>query len=287
MYCHFSDKKPENKKISLTELDSILGKDCNEFSKEVKEDFLLNFTLQFSENYLEQFNNVIQSIKQKFSCSDTELAIMYHSILHSKLMQIAVLRDKKDRIIDFTKLKFYLESVDKTIYFKAYEFYNSKEKYEKLIKREFFTSNNPNISNYQRLFIVEVANGFTNADMIDLIIKLRSKYYKKSKSPAPFIIFECADKQSLINLKIDLADKDIHFTNGTLFDGDKFRLSSFKTDIIKIIREENILEVYNNIKFDEVFYFASNFTNNHKSLISHSKFIKIQISENQQLLKIL
>lgn len=289
LYCHFSNKSPEKKQLTLSELNSILDDNSNnKFTEELKKRFIQNFILQFSDNYAEQFNTLITNIKAVFSCSDDNIAIIYHSILHSKLMQLAVLPNKSERIINFSTLQKYLHGVDKTIYFKAYEFYNNKEKYEKLIKREFFTSNNPNISNYQRLFIIEISDSFSNSELIDIINKLENKYFRKGKSSAPFILFQNIDETSLINLQIDLVDKNIEFSDGTKFHGDKFRLDILKNqNKTKIIRAKNSEEVYQNIQFDEVYYLASNFTISHNLLTSKSKFLKIQISEHQQLLKIL
>ena len=98
-------------------------------------------------------------------------------------------------------------------------------------------------------------------------------------------MFQNFNETDLINLQIDLADKQVDFSDGTLFNGDKFRINILTSQSkIKIIHSENSEEVFNNTKSDEVFYLASNFDN---AFVFKNKFVKIQISEHQQLLKIL
>lgn len=294
LYCHFKNKSPESKNLTRLELEEILGKDKSDYSDAVKEEFVTRFTLQFSENYLAQFDEVIGKVINTFGCAEKELALIYHSILHSKLMKLAVLTNKNDRLICHSDLSKYLTDVDKRIFFKAYEVYLSREKYNKLIKQHFFTFNNPNINNFERLFIIETIVGTSLTDLIQITNRIIQRYYKLSKSPPPYLIFENIEASVLIELKRSLVDKNIPFTDGTTFNGDKFRLDSLLANStksqeikIKFFQIDNLEEVLASLKFDEVFYLASTFSDNHKLLEASNNFLKIQISETNQILNFL
>lgn len=294
LYCHFKNKSPEEKQLSETELDSILGKDKDLYTQNDKRDFLQNFTLQFSENYIQQFDAVIDNISTNFDCADKDLAIIYHSILHSKLMQLAVLPSKSDRQICYQDLKRCLVDVDKKIFFKAYEIHLSRDKYNTLIKKQYFTFSGINIDNFERLFIVGISAVDTQTDLMQIVNRVVQRYYKLSKSPAPYILFENLDDSHLNILKQSLVDKGLSFSDGTTFNGDKFRLnvllltSSKSHEIkVKIIKNENLDELLTTVKFDEVYYLASNFSDNHQKLGASNTFLKIQIADTKQILNFL
>jgi hypothetical protein len=122
LFCHFRNKNPEEKILNAMELDNILGKDKDLYTQCTKQNFIQNFILQFSENYIQQFDIVIDNISTSFECPDKDLAIIYHSILHSKLMQLAVLPSKSDRRICYQDLKRYLLDVDKKYFSKPMKF---------------------------------------------------------------------------------------------------------------------------------------------------------------------
>lgn len=294
LYCHFRNKNPEKKQLSETELDSILGMDKDLFTKNDKQDFLQNFILQFSENYIQQFDTVIDKISINFGCADKDLAIIYHSILHSKLMQLAVLPSKNDRQVCYQDLKNCLVDVDKKIFFKAYEIYLSRDKYNTLIKKQYFTFSGINIDNFERLFILGISIDDTQTDLMQIVNRLVQRYYKLSKSPAPYILFENLEDSQLNSLKQSLVDKGVPFSDGTTFNGDKFRLnvllsaSSKSHEIkVKIIKNENLDELLTTVKFDEVYYLTSSFSDIHQKLGASNNFLKIQISDTKQILNFL
>lgn len=294
LYCHFRDRNPEQKQLTEDELDKVLGKDKDLYPKDVRQNFAQNFTLQFSENYIQQFDVVIDSISTSFGCSDKDLAIIYHSILHSKLMQLAVLPSKSDRRVSFQDLKNCVGDVDKKIFFKAYEIHLSHEKYNKLIKKQYFTFPSVNIDNFERLFIVGVMSSETQTNLIQIVNRIIQRYYKLSKSPAPYILFENLDDNFLNALKQSLIDKGVSFNDGTTFNGDKFRLnvlllpSTKNQEVkIKIIKNENLDELLTTLKFDEVYYLASNFSDNYQKLRASNNFLKIQITDTKQILNFL
>jgi hypothetical protein len=294
LYCHFRNRSPEKKQLNEAELNSILGKDENLYASDTKQKFVQNFILQFSENYIQQFETVIDNISTNFGCADKDLAIIYHSILHSKLMQLAVLPSKNDRQVCYRDLKRYLADVDKKIFFKAYEIHLSRDKYNTLIKKQYFTFPGINIDNFERLFIVGTSVGDTQTDLMQIINRIVQRYYKLSKSPAPYILFENLHDSQLISLKQSLVDKGVPFSDGTTFNGDKFRLNVLLPTLsksqeikVKIIKNENLDELLTTVKFDEVYYLASNFSDNHQKLGASTNFLKIQITDTKQILNFL
>jgi hypothetical protein len=163
-----------------------------------------------------------------------------------------------------------------------------------LIKRQYFTFSSINIDNFERLFIVGTSVGDTQTDLMQIVNRIVQRYYKLSKSPAPYILFENLDDSDLNSLKRSLIDKGVSFSDGTTFNGDKFRLNELllsspkEREIkVKIIKNENLDELLTTLKFDEVYYLASNFSDNHQKLGASNNFLKIQIVDTKQILNFL
>lgn len=290
LYCHFANKTPHRWDISTTDLDRILGDKQNDYSLYLKADFIKNFYIQFSENFEAQFLSLIALIEETFSLTDRDEAFLYHSLFRSKLLEIAI-SEKDKRKISRAELENFINDAEKNIFYGAYSKYLDRGKYEKMVKKEFFTFQKANIDNFERLFIIDCDNKVGLIDLNKMVNSLSNKYFKKGKSPQPFIFFMNLEHQKLVDFKIDLIDQGIIFNDGTYFDGDKFRLDKIKEKElsnekirIKIIGAEHIHKLINRLKIHEVFQF---YLKSPFELETPYNHIKIQIVETEQILKMI
>lgn len=290
LHCYFKDRLPSEQKLKLTELDKILAEKKDNYLPYLKNDFISNFIISFSENYEKQFDELISRIKSEFSLSSKDKAYIYHSIFRSKLFDISI-QQKADRRITRKELDSFIEETEQTIFYASYAKYLDTEKYEKLIKREFFTFKLANIDNFERLFVIHCNKDVELVDINKIVNTVSKKYFRVSKSPQPYLCFLNLSQEKMIELKRELIDQGIMFNDGTFFNGDKFRLDSIiereidNEDLkIKIVDYVYLKILTERIKFKEIFQFYLDIPHNIKTYKSH---VKIQISSTNQILKIL
>lgn len=289
LYCHFKDKPPQEHKLELEELDKILGtKDKDIYSPELKRRFVESFQLTFSHNYEEQFLYLASLIEKGFSLREG-MSFLYHSIIRSKLLNIAVLPDAINRTIKKSDLDSYLNQAEKYIFYTSYSKYLERAKYESLVKREYFTIKVANLNNFERLFTVDFDGKINKTDILRIITQISKKYYRSYKSPAPYISIRSIQNDLLNGVKRELIDLRYSFSDGTQFDGDKFRLDYLKGEgnpqnkiVVKIINEPLLESIAKEIPFQEVFSF---YLENPPQLELPGKRINIQIEQTDQILK--
>ncbi|MBY9077128.1 hypothetical protein [Paenibacillus sp. CGMCC 1.18879] len=290
LYCHFKNVETCQKTVNIVELNQILGTKKNDYPLEVKEKFIENFILEFSNDYEEQFSTLIELIRENYALPDKNSAVYYHSIIRTRLFQLA-LKERKQRYLKKPDLDEYISMTDKTIFYLSYSKYLENLKYEALLKKEFFTLKTINLRNVERLFILDIDLKINKVDIYQIIGKIISKYFKSGKSPAPYI---CLRKISTIQynrIKQDLIDLGITFNDGTCFNGDRFRLDylvrqSTKENqvVVKIIEEKQIEEVCTTVGFKEHYHF---FIDTLHEIETEYRNIHIQIKETEQISKIL
>ncbi|OPA73465.1 hypothetical protein BVG16_28810 [Paenibacillus selenitireducens] len=290
LYCHFKDMELCQKVLNVAELDKILGAKKNDYTLQIKEKFIGKFILEFSNNYEEQFSTVIEIIKEIYSLPDRNSAIYYHSIIRTRLFQLAI-KEREQRFLRKADLDEYISTTDKTIFYLSYSKYLENVKYESLLKREFFTQKTVNLRNVERLFVIDVDTTINMVDIYKIIGKIITTYFKLGKSPAPYICLRNISLFQYNRIKQDLIDLEITFTDGTYFNGDRFRLDylvspSTKENqvVVKIINEDQIEEVCSGVRFKEHYHF---FMDTPHKIETEYKNIHIQIKETQQITNIL
>lgn len=290
LYCHFKDKSPCYYKLNLTVLDKIIGDKKDEYLPYLKKEFINNFQINFSDNYEEQFEDLIDLIKISFSLSSKDKAIIYHSIFRSKLFDISI-KTKDEREISKNDLLLFIEDTEKTIFYLSYSKYLGREKYEKIIRKDFFTFNSANINNFERLFLIDCHHDVNLLDINKIVNCLSKKYFKVSKSPQPILCFLNLQNDKLIELKQELIDQGILFNDGTFFNGDRFRLDRIiESELtnnqlkIKIIGFDHLYKILEMIKIKEIYQF---YIDSPIMFETDHKHIKIQIEETNQILRII
>ena len=185
----------------------------------------------------------------------------------------------------------FLKDAEKTIFYTAYAKFLDRTKYERLIKKRYFTFKTVNIENFERLFVIHCNEDASLVDLSRIVSALINKYFRVGKSPQPYLSFVNLDENRLIELKRDLVDQGIIFNDGTCFDGDRFRLHSIirKEPLneelkVKIIKKENTSEVLPKVKFHRVFQF---YLDTPLDLVTERDHMKIQVVETKQILEML
>lgn len=294
LYAYFNDREPQKYVISnvdeLLEIINYRDEEKNrnikeKYSNELLERFIKNFTIQFSENYYGQFEECIKLIMKRFSKTKEE-AFIIHAMIREYIINVCIDKESKDRNVTFLEVDAYIKNCKRLILENSYEAYLGQKAYDKLLKDEIFKCKNANLNNFNRLFILEGNNYKNYIDIINLIKSISQKYYRKGKSPAPYIIFKDLSKEVLISVKQELLDEEFDFLDGTCFDGDRFRINKIKQENtkVKICNIDNYEELYSNIKFKEIynFYEKEQFINDKKI-----KIINIQIVDFNRINNIL
>lgn len=292
LYCHFKDKKPGAWRPSVDDIKAILGKSHIEYTQEKKEAFSSHLVVQFSDDYNSEFNKVIKRLKDSFSLTKKQLAIMYHAVIRSYLLDLAV-KDLNERETCFEKVKSIVGNVRSRVTMDGYQYLLGAEKYEKSVRKKYFVHSRVNVDNFERLFIVECDDQMTHTDIMQIINLISQKYFVKRKSPQPYILFRNLDYNVLTKIKRGLVDKEFLFNDGTWFDGDKIRTDKlFSNSIddsygkIKFLPDEKFLRNQKILShFNEIYEFYIRDPLAIKDF--KGRHIEIPVCESQQVLKIL
>lgn len=265
LFCFFKDMPPKSIHLDIAGLDLILGKDKDKYQRDIKQKFVANFSLNFAENFNLQFKKLINSIKNSFNLMSDEEAIAHHAIFRAHLLEVATIRDKRQRIISLKKLKELLSRNERVIFEAAYSKHLSNGKYLNYIKKEYFTFKKVNVKSDERLFIVDVDKTASDTVLTGIVSAIQGKYFVRNNSPAPFIYLHSVGKKRYSAIKRKLWSKKLFFADGTHFADDEFRLGDIKLSIhedshnkatYKLISDSNLKLILKNVKFDEVTIFS-------------------------------
>ena len=190
-------------------------------------------------------------------------AIMHHASFRSELINVAIRKNTLDRVINLSLLKELARKNEKINFEYAYKNHLSNEKYIRYIKKEFFTFKGVNVAPYERLFTINTSDQEAGK-LIEVISNIANKYYLQNSSPAPYVYVSGLSEKVMTSLKISLADKEKFFSDGTHFNGDRFRLESLTKDYHKqphnrvtfrMICDSTLDNTLDAVSFDEVYDF--------------------------------
>ncbi|MBC2455647.1 hypothetical protein [Clostridium beijerinckii] len=300
LYCYFSDRNPEEYKISsVQELNNMLkyreedkNKKINlEFSEELKGKFIKSFTINFSEDYEGQFLLVIKKIKTGFGLQDDNEALLYHSLIRGKLLSLALKENPKERGISKSDLDKFMKTTKDNIFYLSYKYYLGRDKYIKFVKSKYFTFKSPNINCFERLFILDCYDYENLTTLHKIINNISKKYFKTGKSPAPYICLKGIKKDILNEVKIQLLDDNVIFNDGTCFDGDRFRVEKIAENasdvnkvVIKLIKEEELGKLIEKVTIKEYYHL---FLSSPMSFSTDYKQSKVQVENCEDILEII
>ncbi|MGR9049753.1 hypothetical protein ACQ4XT_14110 [Halobacillus faecis] len=290
LYGYFKDKEVGEKIYKLEEFNKLLGKKQNEYEEDLKKEFVENFKVVFKEDYSSQFETVINKIKQEYDLKSKELAVIYHMIIHSSLFKLAI-RERKDRYIDKLEVDEMFARATGVVFQHAYREYLSEGKYEKEIKKRYFSPLGHSRRPRERLFIVDCDNVVSTSNIASIVYEIIHKYYKKPKPP--YVLFRNISDMKLIELKKMLINEQwpMYFNDGSYFDGDDISVESIvKRDsrfsditFVLLLKEGNLPEITEEINMSEVYEFFINTPIVSEEVNSTS----IQISETNQIIRMI
>jgi hypothetical protein len=292
LYCHFKDKDKTNWKPRPSDLNEIFGTGNQRYEHEKIPAFCGSFVIEFSHDYEAEFKEVIQELTRAFILNSTDVAVMYHAVIRTYLLDLAV-KKIKERKASFSDIKDVVKTVQRRVSMDGYKELLGKEKYEKLLHKMYFVHRRPNIDNFERLFIIECDGEGNGIEMMQLIMQIAKMYYVKEKSPQPFVLLRNLDAPQLKNIKQGLIDKGFMLNDGTWFDGDKIRtekLFAKNTEDaygkVKFLPSEKLLAAETFLKhFDEIYDF---YGRDPLSITGFSgRHIEISVCSIAQTLKVL
>jgi uncharacterized protein YaaW (UPF0174 family) len=293
LYCHFEDKQAQKIILTENELDKILGRNKTDYTQEEKSLFITHFELEFSENFEKQFATLISQIKVAFSLKNEEEAMVHHSIFRANLLDVATKKNAHQRVISFKTLKSLIGKKEKIIFELAYCKYLKNDRYLKYLKKEYFTQKVLNTPNKERLFVIGIDEDARDSDIVQVISNIQRRYFLKHTSPAPYICLLDIGTQRFSLIKQKLWDKHLIFSDGTNFNGDKFRMNDLLIPThnnrskvtFKLITLDRTSDLLKKNRIDESFVFLTpdNRSWNEKS----DKFKEFFINRTKDVTKII
>jgi hypothetical protein len=259
LYCHFRDKCACDWRPTMTELDEILGNHAKQHSDETRRAFLKSFIIRFSDDYETQFRTLLSLIKSDFSIRTEEEAIIYHSFFRAHLLTRSIL-PKGQRLCSRQELAALRSDSEQVVFYSAYSRYLGDSKYEAMLRKNFFTFTSPNIENFERLFILQAESSVSRETVLECATRLSRKYFRRGKSPQPYVCLRGISPAFINNMKRSLVDQGVTFFDGTHFNGDRFRPEELiiqrvndPQPLIKFVPESALHDIIALVDFAEVF----------------------------------
>ncbi len=259
LYCYFRDKAASDWQLTLAELDDVLGGEASHYSKADRHAFLKAFVVRFSDDYETHFAALLELIKSDFSIRTDEEAILYHSLFRSHLLSRSIL-PKDRRTCSRGELAGLRAESEQIVFYSAYSRYLGDAKYEDMIRKSFFTLRTPNIENFERLFILEAESAAVQETVLECVMRISRKYFRRGKSPQPYVCLRGASGQFINQVKRSMLDKGVTFFDGTHFDGDRFRPDELirkrlndSAPCLKFAPESSLPDILSRAHFEEVF----------------------------------
>ena len=189
--------------------------------------FLTFLTIEIATEYNRHKDDVFEVIKQEYSCDDAEIEFYYNNAL-SLVAQMASESEESDRRI--TKQRFLQNTNNKETLYSIWRLQEiGKIKYCKEIRRQHFSIRN--ISPYARFFIMELKGNETRPIIKDVLLEIRKKWssHERKRKPeqeryAPYICIRGISHNLMVEIKNELYNEGIKFSDGFAFSGSDFNL---------------------------------------------------------------
>lgn len=284
LYAHFGNfpKKSQfnasSNTISIVKINKILGKNANQYSDEIKNSFISQFTLDFAVDFQTHFSDAITLIKNCFGkgMSDDEAVFYYSNIQYFAQNLVINNQNKTDRKCMKKDIINNIKNAKKVVFTSAFKEYKNEQEYLKYIKSQFVKpkSNQRNII-FLGKNIIEEAGCALQKMLSDMVDGYFGKKPMSDIQPLTFVIENddqlLACKEHLIGLEILFNDgyECVKFssnifnqepiinktTNSNGKAGQTLEKISFK---LKILSLENFNKINPLPKFDMIYYMDLN-----------------------------
>ena len=242
LYCYFKGVHEDTKTLTIEELDSVLGNKKDDFNDRTKRGFVLNFKLQFSKSFQEQFEQAIKRIQILACCSDFDEALIHYGCITDYLRKIVIKNTNvADRICTKQELLQVISANRKILFDSAYRIYKGSEQFFSFIKKQHFAFRN--IDNWERFFIIELQGSENISTIKSVVLNIKDKFYKKQtrgiKSGAPYIFLK-----GILSDKLKRLKKELIFDGNIIKDGFDFKDADFnEAAIIEKSTSENRISI--------------------------------------------
>jgi hypothetical protein len=254
LHCHFPDRSPGSVlRLSRGDLDSILSPSDSLYGEDVKDWFIKSFQINFSPDYEAQFASVLQRLKAVLHAKDDAEAICWHAVIHGHLRDVVIGQAPGSRSVSMRQIIDLVHDARTAVFEGSYAQFYGHDKYLKLMRGQY-KMRTVNVPKRERLFIVECSAGDHTQDLVDLVTRLRERYFNGS-SPAPYVSFRGA--ADIIALKRALWTTGLYFYDGHGYNSAEFSVSDIVTPPmggfgIKILDGDLIGEVAPVARYAEV-----------------------------------
>lgn len=262
LYCHFKDRSPCKQTVTKTDLESILGKEAEAYDDSFLTGAANHITIEFSENYDEQFARTISIISNELGAESDEQALCFHAILRSHLSDLSI-KPVDERTISKQQFKSLVSNRQRALFDGAYRKHLGKDRYLKAARGGFFTSTSVSTFPAQRLFIISTPDMEGVANIKYATNTIIDRYYREKNPLHPPTICIIGHDAPLTAAKQELVRDIIKFTDGTCFHGDMFDWNVFKLSnpvfrgtTVRFIDKERLLDAEASGFFDHVFFFG-------------------------------
>ena len=238
LYCHFNNKIPSSIHLDIDELNKILkpingskpksekvNQRIHDLTDELKAKFIQNFEIIYSQEYQEQFEEVINKIITLFN-TDEDNAVLYYSWMDTYISNKIVGNPNADNR-NFTKeeLCSVIHNGKNKIFNTAYEEYLGHEKYLAKVKNHFIK---PRLK-YDNFIIIGDIEINSSVILLNLINDITDNYFHKATYDIRPLIF-VVDDVIANDLKVGLINKHEKFNDG--YESIKFNESLFFEDAL-------------------------------------------------------
>ena len=250
LYAHFGNfpKKSQfnasSNTISIVKINKILGKNANQYSDEIKNNFISQFTLDFAVDFQTHFSNAITLIKNCFGkdMSDDEAVFYYSNIQYFAQNLVINNQNKTDRKCMKKDVINNIKNAKKVVFTSAFKEYKNEQEYLKYIKSKF---QKPKYNQQNIIFVGKNTiedGGCTMPKMvIDIVeryfVKSNNKMHDKTIQPLTFII---ESYEQLQNCKRQLIFSNIVFNDG--YENIEFSTDIFLDQAMKYHQKDDTLE---------------------------------------------
>lgn len=263
LYCYFRDRAPAFYESTVKSLKDILGVEQKSYDDDFLEYAKDRITIEFSENYDEQFNVTISLVQKELRAESYEQALCFHAILRSHLSDISVMPSNQ-RLTSKEHFKRMVSSRQRALFDGAYKKYLGKEKYLDTVRAGFFIATSVSALPIQRLFIISIDDMQGVGNIKAFVNSIALKYYHKKHSLYPPTVCVIGHDEALNVAKQELVRDLVKFTDGTCFDGDNFNWDVFKivnpifrSSTVRFISKDRLLDSEARNFFDHIFFFGS------------------------------
>ena len=157
-----------------------------EYTESEKKAFLDKFHIEFSLNYEDQFDELIQVIIGRQPGLSVHQARMQHAMYVSHLTELVLRKPSTDRVVTSAQLEIVAREARNVFFAEGYSHHLGNERYIKLLRENLRTSRSVNLGNALRLFCLEAVSDNDDAHMIDIVNLIKKKFHAKGH-PSPIV----------------------------------------------------------------------------------------------------